>query len=40
MVKIAEMTTKDALKLPAEVADLFRATDRFVVWAEGDTLYL
>jgi hypothetical protein len=40
MVKIAEMTGKDTLKLPADVAELFRASDRFVVWIEGDTLHL
>ena len=32
MVKIAEMTTADTLKLPAEVASQFRGSDRFVTW--------
>ena len=40
MVKIAEMTDKGMLKLPADVAELFHASDRFVVWIEGDTLHL
>ncbi len=40
MVKIAEMTDKDTLRLPSEVAELFRTSDRFVVWIEGDTLHL
>ncbi len=40
MVKIAEMTNMDTLKLPPEVASLFRPSDRFVIWADGDTLYL
>lgn len=40
MVKIAEMTAADTLKLPAEVASHFRPSDRFVIWADGDTLHL
>jgi hypothetical protein len=40
MVEIAEMTATDTLKLPAEVASLFRPSDRFVIWTDGDTLYL
>jgi hypothetical protein len=40
MVKIAEMTAADTLKLPAEVAWHFRPSDRFVIWADGDTLHL
>ena len=40
MVEIAELTSQHTLKLPAEVAARFRPSDRFVVWAEGDTLYL
>ena len=40
MVNIAEMTDKDTLRLPSEVAKLFRASDRFVIWIEGDTLHL
>jgi hypothetical protein len=40
MTEIAELTTSDTLKLPAEVAARFRRSDRFMVWAEGDALYL
>ena len=40
MAKIAELTSERTLKLPPEIADRFRPSDRFVVWAEGDTLYL
>jgi hypothetical protein len=40
MTEIAELTTSDTLKLPAEVAARFRPSDRFMVWAEGDALYL
>jgi hypothetical protein len=40
MTEIAELTSSDTLKLPAEVAARFRPSDRFVVWAEGDAMYL
>jgi len=40
MTEIAELTTSDTLRLPAEVAARFRPSDRFMVWAEGDALYL
>lgn len=40
MTEIAELTTSDTLRLPAEVAARFRRSDRFMVWAEGDALYL
>ena len=40
MVEIAELTPGCALKLPAEIIGRFRPSDRFVVWAEGDTLHL
>ena len=40
MTQIAELTPQYTLKLPAEMAARFRPLDRFVVWAEGDTLYL
>ena len=40
MVEIAELTSRDTLKLPAEIAARFRPSDRFVVWVEGDTLQL
>jgi hypothetical protein len=40
MLEMAELTTPNTLKLPTEVASRFRPLDRFVVWVEGDTLYL
>lgn len=40
MAEIAELTPQRTLKLPAEIADLFRPADRFVVWVEGDVLHL
>lgn len=39
-MEIAEMTAPDTLKLPADIAARFRPSDRFVIWADGDTLYL
>lgn len=39
-MEIAELTTDDTLKLPAEVAGRFQRSDRFLVLADGDTLYL
>jgi len=40
MIELAELTTQQTIKLPAEIAAHFKPADRFVVWAEGDTLYL
>lgn len=40
MVKIAEMTASDTLKLPAEIASHFRPSDRFLIWTDGETLHL
>ncbi|RMF31064.1 MAG: hypothetical protein D6759_10705 [Chloroflexi bacterium] len=40
MVEIAEMTSQRTLELPEAIASRFRPADRFVVWVEGDTLYL
>jgi len=40
MVTIAELTAQHMLKLPPEISERFRPADRFVVWAEGDALYL
>ena len=40
MIEIAEFTTSDTLRLPAEIAARFRPSDRFMVWVEGDALYL
>jgi hypothetical protein len=40
MIRIAELTSQYTLKLPAELMARFRPSDRFVIWAEGDTLHL
>ena len=40
MSEIAEWTAQQTLKLPPEIASRFRPADRFIVWAEGDVLYL
>lgn len=40
MIQIAELTSQYTLKLPDEITARFRPSDRFVVWVEGDTLYL
>ena len=40
MAEIAEWTVQRTLKLPEAIAARFRPTDRFFVWAEGDTLCL
>jgi hypothetical protein len=40
MSDIAELTEEQTLKLPPDIASRFRPSDRFVVWAEGDMLYL
>ncbi len=40
MIEIAELTSSDTLKLPPGIAGRFRPSDRFVVWTEGDVLYL
>ncbi|MCX8067590.1 MAG: hypothetical protein N3B68_07235 [Anaerolineae bacterium] len=40
MIQIAELTSQYTLKLPEEIRARFRPSDRFVVWAEGDTVYL
>ena len=40
MIELAELTAQQTIKLPAEIAARFKPADRFVVWAEGDTLYL
>ena len=39
-MEIAQLTSQDTLKLPEEIASQFRPLDRFIVWAEGDTLLL
>ncbi len=40
MTAIAELIAPDTLKLPAQLTTQFRPSDRFVVWVEGDTVYL
>lgn len=40
MIQIAELTPQYTLKLPDEILARFRPSDRFVIWAEGDTVYL
>ena len=40
MIEIAEMIAADTLKLPVDVAALFQPADRFVIWADDDTLHL
>lgn len=40
MTEVAELTASNTLRLPAEVAARFRPSDRFMVWAEGDVMYL
>jgi hypothetical protein len=40
MPDIAEWTEQQTLKLPPDIAARFHPSDRFVVWAEGDTLHL
>ncbi len=40
MFEIATLTPNHTVQLPAEIASHFLPTDRFIVWLEGDTLYL
>jgi hypothetical protein len=40
MIDVAELSPEYVLKLPAAVASRFRASDRFIVWTEGDTVVL
>jgi hypothetical protein len=40
MIEMAELTAQQTLKLPPDIAARFQPSDRFVVWMEGDTLYL
>ncbi len=40
MPEIAQLVSKDRLKLPAAIAARFRLSDRFLVWAEGDLVHL
>lgn len=38
MLQIAELIAADTLRLPPGVAKAFRASDRFIVWQDGETL--
>ncbi len=40
MIEIAELNERGWLQLPPGIAERFHASDRFVVWMEGDALYL
>jgi hypothetical protein len=40
VMEIAELTSSGDLRLPPGILERFRVADRFVVWAEGDGLYL
>ncbi len=40
MFEIATLTHKDTLQLPVEISKRFKASDRFIVWMDGDTLHL
>jgi hypothetical protein len=40
MPDIVELTEQQTLKLPYHIAARFRPSDRFVIWADGDTLHL
>jgi hypothetical protein len=40
MVQVVELTSQGTLKLPPDIAQRFHPADRFVLWAEGDTLHL
>ena len=40
MVDVAELTAPNTLKLPAHLAARFQPSDRFIIWADGDTLHL
>ena len=40
MIEVAELSPEYVLKLPAAVASRFRASDRFIVWTESDTVVL
>lgn len=39
-VEIVEFKAPNTLTLPPGIAERFRPADRFIVWAEGDTLHL
>jgi len=40
MIETVELTAQHTLRLPAEIVARFRPSERFFVWADGDTLHL
>ncbi|MDA0241806.1 MAG: hypothetical protein OT477_00170 [Chloroflexi bacterium] len=40
MLELATITPNHTLQLPAAIAQRFSPADQFIVWQEGDTLYL
>jgi hypothetical protein len=40
MIDVVELSPEYVLKLPPSAASRFHALDRFIIWAEGDTLVL
>ncbi len=40
MSEVAILNANRTLELPEEIAKRFQISDRFVVWADGDTLHL
>ncbi|MFN8492660.1 MAG: hypothetical protein U0350_33975 [Caldilineaceae bacterium] len=40
MSEIVTLTPDHTLLLPAEIAQHFKPSDRFITWLEGDTLHL
>ncbi len=40
MDEITELSARRTIRLPDAVAARFRPSDRFLVWADGDTVHL
>ena len=40
MDEITELSARRTIRLPEAVAARFRPSDRFLVWADGDTVHL
>jgi hypothetical protein len=40
MPEITELTADNTVKLPIEIASKFRPSDRFMIWTDGDIVYL
>lgn len=40
MSSIATLSQNNTLQLPVEIAQQFAPSDRFVIWLDGDTMYL